>query len=158
MLPAINNAARVHNCEADGEERKKETTPYELFTHRHKKNEARQESTKRSGRGEIKENTCLAPVCTRTGHGRFRGSPRTPLTIFFNLSLWTVSLLSLLSLTFHFMSALAGTLTSSSSFFIMFVSGCAVLSGKALVSRKKSSQHQREGEGDRTRCHPDRPE
>ena len=41
--------------------------------------------------------------------------------------------------TFHFMSALAGTLTSSSSFFIMFVSGCAVLSGKALVSRKKRS-------------------
>lgn len=46
--------------------------------------------------------------------------------------------------TFHFMSALAGTLTSSSSFFIMFVSGCAVLSGKALVSRKKPSQDQRE--------------
>lgn len=42
------------------------------------------------------------------------------------------------------MSALAGTLTSSSSFFIMFVSGCAVLSGKALVSRKKPSQDQRE--------------
>lgn len=83
-----------------------------------------------------KENTCLACVRTRASHGPF--SDRTgPHWLFFNLSLWTVRRPSPLSPTFHFMSALAGTLTSSSSFFIMFVSGCAVLSGKALVSRKK---------------------
>lgn len=76
----------------------------------------------------------MGPSADRTG----------PHWLFFNLSLWTVRRPSLLSPTFHFMSALAGTLTSSSSFFIMFVSGCAVLSGKALVSRKKPSQDQRE--------------
>ena len=76
----------------------------------------------------------MGPSANRTG----------PHWLFFNLSLWTVRRPSLLSPTFHFMSALAGTLTSCSSFFIMFVSGCAVLSGKALVSRKKPSQDQRE--------------
>lgn len=110
------------------------------FSRRHKNRKKNKKSTKRWRRGKKKTPVWLASAQERAiGPSADRTGPRW---LFFNLSLWTVRHPSLLSSTFHFMSALAATLTSCFSFFIMFVCSCTVLSAKALVGRKKPSQDQ----------------
>lgn len=139
-----------------------ETTPYPFYDtgKREEKGRRGKESTKRRRKeGEIKRKHLFG---SRPHKNRLRGLQRIaqdPIDYFLisPSELSCQAHISLLSPAFHFMSALAGTLTSSSSYFIMFVSGCAAVVRRSLRPRIREGEREtqpgvtqtgrREGEG-----------